>query len=178
MSTGLLAGDSACIRNWQTLKSFSATGRSVDERVANARPIGLSFSTSHWTQEAAVTQSDPRTVAANKLIEVYSEYLENATADDPAAASTSRALANALRFITSLSKAFPAPDISIDSSGDFWFEWYVRRFRTLAIAVGDGSYLHYSALIGESTIHGTERLSSSFAPAFVTVLRRIYQSNA
>lgn len=178
MNTGILAVDPASIGNRPTLRSFSDAGHSVEQHTSGSRPIQALLGIAHLGRDADVAQGDPRIIATSRLFDAYTDCADSGMPENESSPVTKRQLANALRFISGLSRAFPAPDISIDPSGDIWFEWHARRFRTFAIAVCDGPDLHYSALIGESKLHGTERSGGSLAPTFVFILRQIYQRNA
>ena len=81
---------------------------------------------------------------------------------------------NGKRFLESLPLGFPPPSIGADPDGDLTFEWYRSPHRTLSVSVDRDGNLHYAALFGPNTAHGTEGFFGDFPAQIQRLVERVY----
>lgn len=72
---------------------------------------------------------------------------------------TDEAVQRALQFALLIPEWIPAPEVSVDQDGDFWFEWWFGKGFVISVAAGATKEIHYSGLIFESKRYGSEPLS-------------------
>lgn len=72
---------------------------------------------------------------------------------------TSETVSRALQFASLIPEWIPAPEVSVDQDGDFWFEWWFGKERVISVATGATEEIHYSGLIFERKRYGSEPIS-------------------
>lgn len=93
--------------------------------------------------------------AFDELYDVASEASFKGWDGDEGLPVLEETLLHAKAFLESLPWLTRAPSISVHPDGYLSFEWYRSQSRMLSIAVGPQGDLHYAALIGPYTQHGT-----------------------
>jgi hypothetical protein len=83
-------------------------------------------------------------------------------------------IALALNFIQSLPLDVTMPSASAEPDGHISLEWHRSVRWTFSISISPDGYLHYSALLGASTVHGCEPF---FGDVPASILNLIYRIN-
>lgn len=79
----------------------------------------------------------------------------------------------ATRFALLLPVTVADPEPSVDSDGDFSFEWYRGARRVFAVSVSADGSLNYAGLFERSSTHGTEILGDEIPAAIALGLARV-----
>jgi len=80
----------------------------------------------------------------------------------------------AIRFLESLPKDLPIPDIGVDSDGDVSFHWYSETDNVFSVSVSGTGELTYAGIFGKSKIHGTEYYRDEIPKIILLNLQRLW----
>jgi hypothetical protein len=88
-----------------------------------------------------------------------------------------RANANAMpytfEFLNLLPGSLPFPEIAIDNDGDIAIEWDYGSRRVISVRVAPDGTLHFAALVGYSSNHGTEPLQDRIPDTIAWWINRV-----
>jgi hypothetical protein len=82
---------------------------------------------------------------------------------------TPDALRNAHCFLEALPLGTPPPSVGAEADGHLTLEWHRSPRRTLSVSISAEGDLHYAALLGPTTVYGTE-LFLGHVPASIAKL--------
>lgn len=85
-------------------------------------------------------------------------------------------LRNTYLLLESLPLGFPPPSIGAEPDGDLTLEWYRSPARTLSVSVTPYGELHWAALLGPNSSHGTEAFFGEYPQVILDLIRRVYQA--
>ncbi len=81
---------------------------------------------------------------------------------------------SALRFLRSLPKSVPPPEVSVEPDGEIAFDWHLEGVGTFSVSVGPSSVLNYAGLFGRNKVHGTEYWGDEIPKPIIDNLARLY----
>jgi hypothetical protein len=84
------------------------------------------------------------------------------------------ALRNMYTFLEALPPGSARPTIGADPHGHLSVEWYRNPRRILSVAVTDDDLLHYAALLGSNSTHGTEVFYDDVPDTILNLVKRVY----
>ncbi len=79
----------------------------------------------------------------------------------------------AYQFLEALPLGTSAPSLGAEPDGHITFEWYQSPRRMLSISISPESDLHYAALLGSSTLYGTEPFYGEVPRTILDIIRRV-----
>ncbi|MGD9690190.1 MAG: hypothetical protein AB7V47_10650 [Phycisphaerales bacterium] len=82
----------------------------------------------------------------------------------------------ARRFVRGLPLGTRTPSIAPESDGQIAFEWHKKPRWTLSVSVTAEGMLHYSAVLGSSSIFGTTRLTDTVPRDIIDLIERVQRA--
>jgi hypothetical protein len=110
----------------------------------------------------------------DQLLDVYDECSRPGWNNPDALAVSRESLRAAGRFLLSLPRDFPMPEVSADAQGEIHLEWYVNPRRIFTISFGL-NILHYAGRFGASTTRGREPLDRPLPESLLNNIRRVFE---
>lgn len=108
------------------------------------------------------------------LIECYRERLSENWDGYGARPVAFADLQTAMRFLDTLPTSMPRPEVSVDSDGEFAFEWYHGPRNVLSVSIGHLGRISYAAHIGRKRYHGTEYFADELSPIIMENLGKLF----
>lgn len=79
----------------------------------------------------------------------------------------------AARFIRTLPKDVPKPDLGEDPDGDVSMEWYKDRDNVLSVSINERGGITYAAMIGEERDRGALSFEKEVPAPLIRLIRRL-----
>ena len=80
----------------------------------------------------------------------------------------------ALRFIHSLPRTIPTPDLTAEPDGEIALEWYHGKRRIFSVSIGRTGELTYAGLFGSNKTHGTEYFGDELPKTILDNIQRTF----
>ena len=140
-------------------------------------PTGTSVSQEPAGDNNTITIAHQRDELVRALLPALGEASEENWDGNGAAAVNPQAVVLALRFLSTLPREIPMPDVAVDSYGDIALDWDYAPRRITSVRISADGTLYYASLLGHSTMHGSEVFSEMVPRSIIGAIRRVVGTN-
>lgn len=109
----------------------------------------------------------------NQLLAAVSECLTPNWDGEGAKPVSDVTIANARQFLLLIPKHLPLPEITVDHDGEISFEWYVRKYRSFSLSIGENRMMSYAGSINSSKWYGVGYLSDAIPDTILNDLSAV-----